>query len=73
MPTPPCLSEYSSSFSIHAHIKFPKTPPPSIRTIVSNKGGGCASDARRNGMALYVNSWDTDDGKLVFEYGTTMR
>ncbi|GMI02763.1 hypothetical protein TrVE_jg12329 [Triparma verrucosa] len=71
-PTPPALSTFASDFSIHAQIKFPKNHPSSMRTIASNKRGGCAADAGRNGVALYINSWDTSDGRLVFEYGTSM-
>jgi len=56
-------------FTLQFPITYPATPPNSIRTILSTKGGGCTATPDRNGIAIYVNSWDTSDHAIVFEYG----
>jgi hypothetical protein len=40
-----------------------------MRTIFSNKATGCESSPERNGVALFVNEWQTSDHKLYVEYG----
>lgn len=40
---------------------------PDMKTVLGNKMSGCGSDAL--GLALYVNEWEKDDGKLWLEWG----
>lgn len=40
----------------------------SIKTIVSNRHGGCKVDAAHRGFALMVNNWETNDRSLVLEW-----
>lgn len=40
-----------------------------MRTIFSNKAPGCERSADRNGVAIFVNEWQTTDHKLYVEYG----
>jgi hypothetical protein len=56
----------SAAFTISAWIKLdPKDKDTSIKTIFSNKEPGCAPG---KGIALCVNTWQTNDLLLYFEY-----
>jgi mannosyl-oligosaccharide alpha-1,2-mannosidase len=41
-----------------------------MRTVFSNKASGCDRDAARNGISMFVNSWQTSDRRLFVEYGS---
>lgn len=41
----------------------------SMRTVFSNKATGCDSSADRNGVAMFVNEWQTSDHILYVEFG----
>ena len=40
------------------------------KTVVATKAGGCSAGASNAGFALFVNSWLTNDRKLVLEWGS---
>ncbi|CAN0170907.1 unnamed protein product, partial [Ascophyllum nodosum] len=46
---------------------FIDRPTRDIGTVLGNKMSGCGSDSL--GFALYVNEWESDDGKLWLEWG----
>ena len=71
LPTPPSLTVPSSPFTVSLHVSFHSPPPSGIRTLLTTKSGGCAPSASQNGHSLYLNSWDTSDHLLVFEYGSS--
>lgn len=39
-----------------------------IKTVLSNRQGGCKVDAAHRGFSLYVNNWETNDRALVLEW-----
>ena len=49
----------------------PDVPNNNMRTIVSNKDSGCDASVRRNGFAMFINSWLGKDLKVYIEYGNT--
>lgn len=40
-----------------------------MQTILSNKKSGCETTPDRMGFSLFVNTWDTVDHQLIFEWG----
>ena len=44
---------------------------PVMKTILANKEAGCDAKQGTAGYALYVNEWETSNGQLVLEYGTS--
>jgi hypothetical protein len=52
------------AFTLSAWIK-PDTEATSIQSLWANKPGGSVS----NGVAFFLNSWQTRDGKLIVETG----
>ena len=44
-----------------------RSPVRTLRTVATNKISGCTAAAK--GVSLFVNTWETDDGRAVAEWG----
>jgi hypothetical protein len=54
-----------NAFTLSAWVNLSSTAPANIRTIWANKQGGFSA----GGFALYVNTYQTNDGKVWLETG----
>jgi hypothetical protein len=43
-----------------------------MRTIFTNKQSGCENTRERNGIAMFVNEWGTNNHQLYVEYGNSL-
>jgi hypothetical protein len=67
----PLLFDITSTSCYSAWIKLdPQDKEKSIKTIFSNKEPGCAPG---KGIALCVNTWQTNDLLLYFEYADSVK
>jgi cell division protein FtsN len=58
------------SMTLSAWIYMPQARATNtMNTILGNKASGCETNAERMGYSLYVNSWETSDRQLIFEWG----
>lgn len=65
-----------SPMTLTAWVLLQEAPPTgevmSIQTIAASKHSGCQPDEWHNGIALFVNAWNTDSGQLYLSWGNRL-
>jgi mannosyl-oligosaccharide alpha-1,2-mannosidase len=71
LPSTAALDHQSVLLAAWIYLDEGESLDRDMRTIFSNKQPGCEASASQNGIALFVNAWQSSDHKVYMEYGGT--